>query len=174
MANCYKCNAEVAEDAKFCPVCGANLTEKVDPAQEEAAATSSKPNFTEKVANLNNTEDKTGEMDEKDIADNKVMAVLSYLGLLVLIPIFAAKNSPFARFHANQGLVLCIFMVAYGIVTAILNAILIAISYRLYFIGTILSLLYIGFGILAIIGIVNAAQGKAKALPIIGKIKILK
>jgi hypothetical protein len=41
-----------------------------------------------------------------DAANNKGMAVLSYLGALVLIPLFARKDSPFARFHINQGLVL--------------------------------------------------------------------
>ena len=39
---------------------------------------------------------------------NKVMAILSYFGILVLIPIFAAKDDAFARYHANQGLVLLI------------------------------------------------------------------
>ena len=32
------------------------------------------------------------------------MAILAYFGILVLIPILAAKDSKFARFHANQGL----------------------------------------------------------------------
>ena len=46
--------------------------------------------------------------EQKDIEDNKFMSVLAYLGLFVLIPIFAAKDSDFARFHSNQGLVLLI------------------------------------------------------------------
>ena len=48
------------------------------------------------------------EMDPADVNANKVMGVLAYLGILVLIPIFAAKGSKFARSHANQGLILLI------------------------------------------------------------------
>ena len=46
--------------------------------------------------------------DPQDVQANKVMAILAYFGLFVLIPLFAAKESPFARFHTNQGLILLI------------------------------------------------------------------
>ncbi|HHX38257.1 MAG TPA: zinc-ribbon domain-containing protein [Clostridiaceae bacterium] len=124
--------------------------------------------------NFNNTADNTAQYHPMDIQQNKVMAVLSYIGILVLIPIFAAKESRFARFHANQGLVLAIAEVAYGIIYAILNSILLSISWRLMFISTILSLVYIAFLVFAILGIVNAASGRAKELPLIGKLRILK
>ena len=68
------------------------------------------------------------EVNTKDAQDNKAMGILAYLGILVLVPIFAAKESPFARFHANQGLVLLIAEAAYGIAVAILSAIFLAIS----------------------------------------------
>lgn len=99
------------------------------------------------------------------------MGVLAYLGILVLIPIFAAKESPFARYHANQGLTLCIIEVAWGIVSAILSAIFVAV----YVPGilTVLSiigwLLSIGFLALAIIGIVNVCNKQMKPLPVIGE-----
>ena len=65
----------------------------------------------ETIKNLNNTNDFTEEFEQEDIQNNKTMAILAYIGILVLIPIFAAKESKFARFHANQGLVLLIIMV---------------------------------------------------------------
>ena len=115
------------------------------------------------------------EVNAKDAQDNKAMGILAYLGILVLVPIFAAKESPFARFHANQGLVLLIAEAAYGIVVAILSAIFLAISLRLWLvINTILGILWIAFAVWAILGIVNAAKGEMKPLPIIGGIKILK
>ena len=40
--------------------------------------------------------------------------------------------------------------------------------------STILGLVWIVFGVLAVIGIINALKGKAKELPFIGKIKLLK
>ena len=58
----------------------------------------------------------------EDVSENKVFGILSYIGILVLIPIFAAKNSQYARFHANQGLVLFILEVALNIIVRIVSA----------------------------------------------------
>jgi len=99
---------------------------------------------------------------------------LAYFGPLCFIPMFAAKGSKFARFHANQGLTLFIACVAWSIVYSILNWIILAISWRLYFISSIIGLLSLVFLLLAVIGIINAANGKAKELPVIGKFKFLK
>ena len=46
--------------------------------------------------------------DPKDVEDNKVLAAISYLGALCLIPLFLKKTSPYVQFHAKQGLVLFI------------------------------------------------------------------
>lgn len=166
MAYCGKCGMQVENQVKLCPGCeraidGTESTEKND--------------FETKFQKLNNTTDTTGEFDAKDIADNKVIAILSYLGILVLVPIFGAKGSKFARFHANQGLVLCITAVVYSIAYSILTGILIAVSWRLYaaFSG-IFGFVSLIFAVWVILGIVNAIGGKAKELPVIGKFKILK
>ncbi len=176
MAFCGKCGTKVDEGVKFCPGCG-NAMEAPSPEQQAAPAqepAANQNNFSAKVSALNNTADTTADYDANDIAQNKVMGVLAYFGPLCFIPMFATKDSKFARFHANQGLVLLIACVAWAIASSILNAIILAISWRLYFITSIISFLSIVFAILAIIGIINAANGKAKELPVIGKIKILK
>ena len=107
------------------------------------------------------------------------MAVLSYLGILCLIPTFGAKNSPFARFHANQGISLAILGIGYPIIKAILKSIFYAISYSLGLtMSTILGILggavSLFVFVLSIMGIVYACKGEMKELPLIGKIKILK
>ncbi|MDP3970683.1 MAG: hypothetical protein Q8P90_03205 [bacterium] len=48
--------------------------------------------------------------DQKDIDENKVIAALSYLGILVFIPLLAKKDSKFAQAHAKQGVVMFIAM----------------------------------------------------------------
>ena len=73
-----------------------------------------KNNVTDVINGLN-TADTTADYDADDIKNNTVMGVLAYLGILVLIPAFAAKESRFARFHANQGLILFIAEVIYGV-----------------------------------------------------------
>lgn len=156
---CSKCGVQMAEAVKFCPSCGA-------PAQP---------------ANIPPADTTTGYDEKADIEQNKVMAVLAYLGILVLIPLFAAKESKFARYHANQGVILLIACVAWFIIDAILTAILWSIMVRamsawgLYTtLATVLNLVYIVFTVLAILGIVNAWNGKMKELPVIGKYKIVK
>lgn len=112
--------------------------------------------------------------DSEDIEKNKSMAVLAYLGILVLIPLFNAKESPYARFHTNQGLVLCIAAILYSIACSIINAIILAISWKLYFITSILGFAGIAFLVLAVMGIVNAVNGRVKELPLLGKYRIVK
>ena len=169
MAFCGKCGMKVEDGVKFCPACGEAMG-----AVQETPPAENKNDFSEKMSAINNTADTTAEFDANDINNNKGMGILAYFGPLCFIPIFASKDSKFARFHANQGLVLLIACVAWAIASGIINAILLAISWRLYFLTSIISLLSVVFAVLAIIGIVNAANGKAKELPIIGKFKILK
>ena len=121
------------------------------------------------LENLGNTSDYTGHFDPQDIASNKVMGVLAYIGILVLIPLFAAKNSPFARFHTNQGLILFIVTLCLNLINWLLGGIPV--------LGTIIGILYwileIAVFVLAILGIVNVVKGQAKDLPLIGSIRIL-
>ena len=49
--------------------------------------------------------------DPKDIEDHKLMAALSYIGILCLVPLLAVKSSRFAQEHAKQGLILLIVWV---------------------------------------------------------------
>ena len=89
-----------------------------------------------------------------------LMAVLCYLGILVVIPLLTeAKNDPFVKFHIKQGLVLLITSVIVGAVSMVP-----LIGW--FILGPILGLACF---ILAIIGIVNAVGGHEKALPLIGQ-----
>jgi uncharacterized membrane protein len=90
--------------------------------------------------------------DKKDAEENKIFAVLSYLSVLVLVPLLAKKESKFAMFHAKQGLVLLIGWIAGWILSFV-------------FIGFIIDIVLIVFSIW---GIVNAATGKYVKLPLIG------
>ena len=126
------------------------------------------------MQDISNFPDTTAQFDQADIQSNKVMAVLSYIGILWLVPMLGAKESKFAQFHANQGIVLFLFELAYNVVSQIIQAILGGIPVVGALVSVILSLLNLVFLVLAILGIVNACQGKAKELPIIGGIRILK
>ena len=96
--------------------------------------------------------------DSADVEKNKVLAVLAYIWILFLIPLFAAKDSAYARFHALQGAALFVVGVGVSIVEWIL-------PYSLSILGR---LLWLGVLALAIIGSINAIQGRGRALPVIG------
>lgn len=110
--------------------------------------------------------------DSNDVAQNKVMGILAYIGILFLVPLFAAKNSPYARFHTNQGLVLFIVEFAWGIVYSVISLVLGLVG--LGFLAAILAIVNVVFLVLMILGIVNACNGTATKLPVIGNITILK
>ena len=184
MAFCGKCGNQIDDNTKFCPQCGASRSESAKTSspsehREQAALSENqqseaKTDLSAKLMALNDTADTSSMFDANDIMQNKAMAILAYFGPLVLIPILAAKNSPFARYHSNQGLILLIVCIIWSIVYSVINSIILAISWRLYFISGIIGLVSFVFLILAVIGIINAANGKAKELPFIGKFKILK
>ena len=174
MAFCVKCGTQIDDTVKFCPGCGTPTEAPATEPQAQTQQNTAQTDFSAKFANLNNTADTTAEYDPADITNNKAMGILAYLGPLCFIPMFAAKESKFARFHTNQGLILLISCVAWSIVYSILNWIILAISWRLYFISSIIGLFSLAFLALCVLGIVNVANGRAKELPIIGKFKILK
>lgn len=122
--------------------------------------------------------DNTGNSNQNDQSNTILFSILSYIGILWLIPLLVEKNDKVVRFHVNQGIVLFIFdiigSIAVGILSGILSAIFVFIPV-ISFLGVVIASL---FGILCfvlmIIGIVNAANKSEKPLPIIGKFQILK
>lgn len=126
------------------------------------------------MAGFLDTTDHTSEFEAEDIAQNRAMGILAYIGILVLVPIFAAKGSKWARWHANRGLILLICEAAVCITFGLL-----ALIPYVGFVFSILEYLtLLAITGLVVFGIVTAAQGKAKDFPLVGgliaKIKILK
>jgi uncharacterized membrane protein len=116
------------------------------------------------------------EVTPEDAEKNKIYGILAYvpipLPLLWLIPLLAAKDSPFAKYHANQGFVLFILELALWFVLTVLNYIFFMVG--LSFLAVFLSIAWLGILVLVILGVVNAAAGKCVPLPVIGGIKLLK
>ena len=175
MAFCVNCGTEITGDMKFCPKCGAPVGQDNVSSSNETQynyGTTQEKNvqddFQKKFEEINNTKDTTSSFDSQDITENKWMAFLAYWSILVLIPLFVAKDkSPFVKYHVNQGLVLLIAEIGISIIAIVLGALLFLVS-------LLVSLLELGLLALSIIGMINAYNGKAKELPFLGSIQILK
>lgn len=175
MAYCSKCGKKLQNDSKFCPKCGTQVSKK-DYVEE----------ISKNVKNVLDTEDTTQKFTKKDIEENKAMGILAYLGVLAFAPYFGAKHSKFAQYHAKQGMNLLLLEVIYTVLYSLLSLIKVTryeIQFGIkfmagkvtpWFITWPLGLIGLIIFTLVIIGIVNASNGKAKELPIIGGIKIFK
>lgn len=106
--------------------------------------------------------------NQSDIQANKNYAAIANIPILFFIPLIICPSSAFAKFHANQGLLLLILGLAVSIVTTVIGWILTPLA--------VLISLVCGLAIfvLMIIGILNALAGKATEFPYIGQYKILK
>ena len=162
------CGAQLAEDAKFCISRGnavnASSNTQAEQQYQQQQQQYARPQYQEPV-----------QSDEADISENKAMGILAYISWLVLVPLFAAKESKFARFHTNQGLVLAISESAYAVTALIVGKLFSLIAWWLGMVMTVLFWLAAPlFVVFTVLGIVNAAHGRCKELPIIGKFRIIK
>jgi len=177
---CSNCGAQIDDNAQFCEGCGARRPAAQAQQAEQPQQQYQQPqqgqyqqqyqqqpppqqNFQQGAANfVTNTPDETGSYDPADIEKNKTMAGLAYI--LFFLPLVACPESRYGKFHANQGLVLLILGIAGSIVLGIIPII-----------GWILLPIFsIAILALAIIGLINGFNGKAKELPLIGKFRIIK
>ncbi len=103
-----------------------------------------------------------------DAEKNKLFAIIGYIfPILFFVPLVSdAKNSPFAKFHANQQLNFLLFTVVGYIASTILTFIFIGIL--LWFVVMIASIVFM------IMGIINASKGEMKKLPVIGGFELIK
>lgn len=135
----------------------------------EPSASSSTMDFQQEP--MQQTSETSASQGADGVSEHKLYAILGYiLPFLFFLPLLqeSSKNNAFARFHANQQLILLIGWAGLYVVSNMLVMIL-------YMIGVfLLPLLNLAFLVLAIIGIINAAQGQMKELPVIGKFRLLK
>jgi uncharacterized membrane protein len=116
---------------------------------------------------MEQTQQEAPQGGQSDAEKNKAMGIVGYIiPILFFVPLITdAKNSPFAKYHANQQLNLLLAAIVVNVVGGIIP-----------FIGwfIILPLGSIALIIFAIMGIINAAKGEMKPLPLIGGFNIIK
>ncbi len=150
---CSKCGTQLAEGAGFCPNCG---TPTAGGPQPQAQAYYADP------------ADHTREFDAKDIADNKVYAMLPYLmGLIgVIVAAIVAKDSAYVKFHNLQGAKLSVATTLVTLLTGVLSWTCIV-----PFVGGIVLVV---LAVISIICFFQVCKGQAKEPAIIKDLKIFK
>ncbi|MGB9793977.1 MAG: DUF4870 domain-containing protein [Caldisericum sp.] len=96
------------------------------------------------------------DFDPRDVEENKVIASLSYISILFLIPLLVKRDSKFCIEHAKQGLVLFIFGIALSIIVYIP-----ILGWIIGFLGGIVLF------VVSLISFIYALQGKFWKIPIV-------
>lgn len=114
--------------------------------------------------------------------DSKAFCILSYVGVLWLVGLLAARDDPKVRFHVNQGIILSIFQFALGILVSMVKSFISMVFIRMFSASVLLpqlgmtingGLSFVSWCLtvaFAVIGIVHAAQDRQEPLPIIGSL----
>ena len=95
------------------------------------------------------------------------MGILSYLGVLALIPYLVKDQTPFVRAHAVRGINLLILEVIVWVAVGVFSWVPILD-------GILSTLAGLASFVFSLIGIINVANKEDKDLPFIGTIRIIK
>ncbi|HLJ74105.1 MAG TPA: DUF4870 domain-containing protein [Thermoanaerobaculia bacterium] len=97
--------------------------------------------------------------------DRTIFLVLSYLGIFCLIPLLAKKDDPEVQWHAKNGLALFIAeLIWVAIRIALIFIHIPALGCGMAVIGCVV---WIGFLVLSIMGIIKAVNGQRFRIPIL-------
>ena len=172
MGYCSQCGKPLEPGVRFCSYCGARSDVRADPAA--SAAGREKPTFTEKLGRYFTVSDETASFSKKDTKQNRSTALLSYLHILVFVPMLAMKESKFTQYHVKLGENLLF----YQLLAEILGAVILHTLGWIPVLNVLLYVLVIGVNLglwgIAVFGIRAAAKGKALELVNFSRFKIFK
>ena len=189
MKKCSKCNIEFDDSAVFCSTCGTKLKkERKSSKKYESKEKKFFNKIGDNIEKILDTEDTSKDYKDEEIDSYRGLAALSYIGPLALIPYLKGKDNKYAYYHAVQGMNLLLVWIIYTVLAIAFYQIKVTKSCS-YILGEFISKCetttpwwirfpfgIIGFAlfILSVIGIIYALFGKAKKLPVIDKVNIIK
>lgn len=107
------------------------------------------------------TQDVAGRFGKEDIRKSYIWAALAYF--IFFIPIIICPDNRFARYHANQSLILLVMM-TFGI----------TLVSMVPYIGILLTVIGLLLGVVCIVrGFYLAITKKAKPIPLIGRLELI-
>ncbi len=88
----------------------------------------------------------------------RIMAIMSYLGVLSLVPLVVNKQDPYVHFHARQGVILWMWEVL-----AIYTLLLPTVGKMFFKFSSVACL------VLSVVGIISVMLGRAWKFPVVGE-----
>ncbi len=191
MAFCTKCGAQVPDGSGFCTSCGAPIAAAAasapqpTPQPAQAPAPAPAPNgqqqyqqqqqqgqfqqqyqqFQQAQAAPAENYDHTAEFDAKDISENKVYAMATYMfGVFgIIIALLASRESKYAAFHVRQAMKLQMtsILLVFCMIVPILGWLVAAVGFLI-------------IEVLTIIAFFQVCSGKAKEPAIIRSFPFMK
>jgi uncharacterized membrane protein/RNA polymerase subunit RPABC4/transcription elongation factor Spt4 len=158
---CRNCGKEVAQNAEVCLACGVRPSNGTKFCNNCGVETNANQEICVKCG-VRLAGASGGGMSSAD--EDKVMCVLSYLGILCLIPYLTKKQNPTVMFHAKQGLVLLIVEA----IAWVAFWFILFIPFLGWMLARVLDLVLLGCFIISIIGIIQAVQGNRWKIPVLG------
>ena len=157
---CYNCGNEITTQGTNCPFCGSPLS----------AAAGNQPNYNQTNYNQNqqgfnqNGNNQYGYQPQQSYSMSpSAAAVVCYITLIgfIIALICADKNHPLFKNHLNNASAI--------IIASLINSLICAIPFVGWIVGFVASIFLF---ICWLMGLISAANGEMRELPVIGQIKI--
>ncbi len=101
---------------------------------------------------------------QEESSNRTIMLILSYLGILALIPLLVEKDDPEVQWHAKHGLVLTVGWIVLSIALPILSS----FPYIGMFLGcAVAPLLWLVILVIHIVAMIKALKGERLIIPVI-------
>lgn len=99
---------------------------------------------------------KSEQLNDKQVMEGKIFAILSYLSILCIIPLVLKRDNSFVLSHGKQGLVLFIGEVTIFVISVVFDWILRPSIFV--------------FGVFSLWGIIEALKGQYVRMPVVSDI----
>jgi uncharacterized membrane protein len=164
---CPQCHAEMPENVAFCPGCGRRMWIPGQDAKKPAATppvirTPAMPPVTVTAASV-----------PSQFKDNLLaaLAYITFIPAVVFVVLEPFKRDRFIRFHAFQSIFLTVATMVIAIALRILYSILTLVPVVGYLMAWLaVAVAVLGWGILWLVLLVKALQGRSFRLPVIGSL----
>ena len=108
---------------------------------------------------------------QQEKKNDRIWALLSYLSVLLFIPLLKKENSAFTAYHVNQGLVLFVVEFCVGVVLAVVSLVLKFAAPVVYAAVSIVFIICALFFLLChVVGIIHVFRRQEKKIPVFGEI----